>query len=563
MYELTERDKDLILEKMKLSFLVISDCDDNIAEKSKQGYAYVDIFNPKGYVQCNCAQGRGNRQENVITCKHCSVRVQPLLVGKKKDELDIKRRQHNKSMSAGYPSSDFKTTTFFYVKKMPDKDCGIIIYNLMLSAKAPYEATQSLELKWKINGIVEIAPGAGSKGYKISRKKEVDEDIFTILNINSNYPKMGPQIIFEDAVNSVDFILKNKKFNKYTAYMDLFNVIDINIPKESFFMMYMYLYAAYPSIELVVKMGMYQFCAHMLKKMAHAPDRIKIKEMADSFSKLLRADATTGTQVFNLPKYVVEDCLLRDVSWEEILAWQDIYELDTEGKLGKEQYLYVTRHPQYLRDGYAYQTLVDAMVYGYTPQECINYLHKQNERVHTPTAWRKTYIRDHMAVVFTDYLRICDLMQITPDRYPMDIDAAHDRVAAAHSAQENKMTDIAINNIANAAEKYIPTTQEYQDSEYLIVLPHSSYDVIQEGQNMRNCVGSYLQRIANRESLVFFIRKKDEPKTSLITAEYRHEQITQLYFKNNRAVTDKALRKLANDYAKNLKSAHFETRKIN
>ena len=563
MQELTQRDKDIILERLKMSFLVISDCDDNIVEKSKQSYAYVDIFNPKGYVQCHCAQGKGARQEKTITCKYCSVRVQPLMVKKKRAELDEKRRQYNKNMSAGYPNSDFKTSTFFYVKRMPESDCGIVIYNLTLSVKAPADATGEIELKWKVNGIVEIAPGAGCRGYKIARKKEVDEDIFTILNINSNYPKTAPQIIFEDAVNSVDFILKNKKFNKYTAYMDLFNVIDVNIPKESFFMMYMYLYAAYPSIELVVKMGMYQFCAHMLRKMAYAPDRIKIKEMADSFSKLLRADATSGTQVFNLPKYVVEDCLLRDVSWEEILAWQDIYELDVEGKIGKEQYYYVTRHQQYLRDGYAYQTLVEAMIYGYTPQECVNYLQKQNDRAQTPTAWRKTYIRDHMAIIFTDYLRMCDMMQITPDRYPMDIQAAHDHIAAAHSAQENKMTDIAINSIANAAEKYIPTNQEYQDSEYLIVLPHSSFDVIQEGQNMRNCVGTYLKRIANRESLVFFIRKKNEPNTSLITAEYRNRQITQLYYKNNRAVTESSLKRLANSFAKNLDSAHFESRKIN
>lgn len=563
MQELTQRDKDIILERLRMSFLVISDCDDNIVEKSKQSYAYVDIFNPKGYVQCHCAQGKGARQEKTITCKYCSVRVQPLMVKKKRDELEEKRRQHNKNMSAGYPSSDFKTSTFFYVKKLPESDCGIVIYNLTLSAKAPADEAGEIELKWKINGIVEIAPGVGCRGYKIARKKEVDEDIFTILNINSNYPKAAPQIVFEDAVNSVDFILKNKKFNKYTAYMDLFNVIDVNIPKESFFMMYMYLYAAYPSIELVVKMGMYQFCAHMLRKMAYAPDRIKIKEMADSFSKLLRAEATNGTQVFNLPKYVVEDCLLREVSWDEMLAWQDIYELDTAGKLGKEQYFYVTRHQQYLRDVYSYQTLVEAMVYGYTPQECVNYLQKQNDRAQTPVAWRKCYMRDPVATLFTDYLRICDLMGVTPDRYPMDIKDAHDRVAAAHSAQENRLTDIAIDGIAVAAEKHIPTTQEYKDSDYLIVLPHSSFDVIQEGQNMRNCVGSYLNRIENRESLVFFIRKKDEPKQSYITAEYRQGHITQLYFKNNRPVADKALKKLANSYASNLRSARFETSRIN
>lgn len=561
MYELTEKDKEYLLEKLKMSFLVITDCDDDIESLKGRSYSYVDIYNPKGYVQCYCKKGRNTKQQNVITCRHCSTRVQPLMLQTKHEDLHSRIKGH-RNMSAGYPGIEHKIPMFFYVKKMPDSDCGIIIYNLTFQAKAPTALAQEIEMKWKVNGVVEIVPGSYCRGYKIVRKKEVEMDIFTILNINSNYPKMAPQIIFEDAVNSIDFILTNKKFNKYTAYMDLFNVIDVNIPKESLFMMYMYLYAAYPSIELVVKMGMYQFCVHMLRKMAHAPDRIKIKEMADSFSKLLRADATNGTQVFNLPKYVVEDCLARDVSWDEMLAWQDIYELDTDGKLGKEQYFYVTRHQQYLRDGYAYKTLVDAMVYGYSPQECVNYLQKQNDRAKTPIAWRKTYIRDPMATLFTDYLRICDLMRVAPDKYPMDIKDAHDRVAAAHSAQENKVTDLSIDSIAKAAEKHIPTSQEYKDSDYLIMLPHSSFDVIQEGQNMRNCVGSYIDRIAKRESLVFFIRKKDAPKESLITAEYCHGQITQLYYKNNRAVTEPNLKQLANSFAKNLRNARFEVNRL-
>lgn len=559
MYELTERDKMQILQKMNLSLMAIIECDDNMADFDDKTYGYADIFNPEGYVQCYCKTGKGIRQENVMRCPHCGNKLTPLLSPKKRVELEDKR-QKRRNICMNMPSSTYKQQTLFYAKKKPDSEAGILIYNL--SFKVDIKDDAELVTTWKINAIVDIEPGVSCSGYKMSRGKKVEVDVFKALNINSSYSKMRPEIYFEDSVNSIDFVLKNKKFNKYTAYMDLFNIIELNIPKDSFFMMYMCLYAAYPSVQLIIKMGMYKLATQLMEKMAKATERTELKEIVDSFSKLIRPDATNGTHAFNMPKTVVSDCLERSASLEEIIAWQDIFELDADNKVTYDAYYKATRHPFYANGYYAYRTLVDCMVFGYQPMETLNYIQKQKEKHNEKAHYRKSYVTDTYAQNFVDYLRMCDTMNIQPDKYPSDIKTAHDNLAAAYKAQEDIMTDAMIEAIGKAAEKYIPDTDEYKNGEYIIVLPKSSYDIVQEGQNMRNCVGSYLRRIADRESLVFFIRKRNEPQNSLITAEYRDSRITQLYYKNNRTVCEANLKKLANDYAHRLNAAKFETQRI-
>ena len=559
MYELTERDHMQILQKLHASFIVITDCEDNIDEVKNQAYGYLELWNPEGYVQCYCEDGKGAKQPGVIHCMHCGRSVTPLLTTSLREAI-LEKKKPYRNIHSNIPQAVHKEPMFFYVKSKPESDCGILIYNLTLSVDV--DNTPNLQMKWKINGIVDIDPGKNCKGLKFTRGKEVEMDIFKILNINSNYPKMKPPVYFENAVNSIDFALKNKKFNKYTAYLDLFNVSDLEIPKDSFFMMYMYLYATYPSVELIVKMGMNELIVQMLRKMSRQPDRNAIKEMAESFKKLIRADAKDGTHAFNLPKVVVADCLKRSVGLEEILQWQDIFELDKDNKVTQAMYFNVTRHPLYVNSYAIAKSLSDCMMYGYNPQEAINYITKQKSKTKEQVSYRKYYGQDKFMENFIDYLRMCDVMGIEPDRYPSDIITAHDNLAIAFKAQESALTDKMIDAISKAAEKHIPKSEKYLNSEYVIVLPYSSYDIIQEGQNQRNCVGSYLKRIAQRDSFVFFIRKKEDPNMSYVTGEYRDGRITQLYLKNNRIVSETRIHEIAREFASNLTKAQFETKRI-
>lgn len=72
---------------------------------------------------------------------------------------------------------------------------------------------------------------------------------------------------------------------------------------------------------------------------------------------------------------------------------------------------------------------------------------------------------------------------------------------------------------------------------YKIVIPYTVEDLIDEGNQQNNCVGSYYNDdIANGDDLIYFIRKKDNPEKSLVTCRYNvyDEETIEYKLKNNK-----------------------------
>lgn len=63
--------------------------------------------------------------------------------------------------------------------------------------------------------------------------------------------------------------------------------------------------------------------------------------------------------------------------------------------------------------------------------------------------------------------------------------------------------------------------------EYIAIVPSSIEDFKEEGQNQRHCVLSYTEAAANGETLILFIRYKEDLKKSYITLEIRNKKIIQ------------------------------------
>jgi hypothetical protein len=257
------------------------------------------------------------------------------------------------------------------------------------------------------------------------------------------------------------------------------------------------------------------------------------------------------------PKYIADDLNLKEADIDEYVLWGDICQMSEDGPISKENYMAATRNNVYPHLGFHRSDIPNILKYGYTMKDMIKYLRKQV--MLAEPRYRGGYSYSDYGTIFTcwkDYLNMCDLMGVQHDKFPMNIKSAHDNVIAAFRAYENVMADKMIDKIATLAEKCIPDTNKYNDSQYVIILPHDVADVVQEGQAQHNCVGSYIDRIVKRHSLVFFIRKKDEPDTSLVTAEYRNGKITQLYYKNNQSVNDKEIIDIAAEFCNRLSKNH-------
>ena len=103
------------------------------------------------------------------------------------------------------------------------------------------------------------------------------------------------------------------------------------------------------------------------------------------------------------------------------------------------------------------------------------------------------------------------------------------RVLDGYEYTEEVMDDLFV-SLYHAAINNKPSS----DYVYSIVRPTSPEDVIREGNDLDHCVGSYIDRIIQKESNIVFLRRTDDLDTSLVTVEiltdeFGKHHINQVY----------------------------------
>ncbi len=71
--------------------------------------------------------------------------------------------------------------------------------------------------------------------------------------------------------------------------------------------------------------------------------------------------------------------------------------------------------------------------------------------------------------------------------------------------------------------------QQYHFVKYgfAVLLPHTAKEILEEGQNLHHCVGSYVKKVVKRESTILFVRKAGEQGKSLCTVEIHNGELVQ------------------------------------
>lgn len=553
MYELTSAEKRILLQRRKIHYHVVKDGEVDVSKPNMRAF-----INPKNhYGICWCKGNNGAKIKEDI-CVHCGADMtgryysvtSKELVAKVKAAFDASGKER---WYAPNDTNQLSLGTFFYVKKHPEVDNGLLILKIQLSVRGGKDTIADEELVWKIAHAIEIIPGGKCRAYKEVRGKEVEIDLFDAMQLSSKTVKESPDIVFEGFIGPIDFMLNAKKLNQYTGFMQCFNLVDAPMPRASFFMFYMYLYAQYPAVEFVVKMGYVSLLAKIMRKLSNGYNKEEIRNEAKMLRRIINPEATNGSLALTVPRYIADDLNQKDAPINDYILWGDVHQM-TENGVSKERYLKWTRNVVYNGMCWHLPEVPNVLKYGYDFGEVMKYVEKQRKLHDEETAGRYGY--HHYFGIWRDYLNMCDLMQIEPERMPSDIVGAHDNLVNAFNIAKNKMADVGIKTVAQMAEPCIPDTQEYKDSDYIIVMPHSVQDIVQEGQNMHNCVGSYVDRILKKQSLVFFIRTKDDPTSSFITAEYRNGRLSQLYYKNNRPVYDAQINDIATNFCAKLYNSH-------
>ena len=271
---------------------------------------------------------------------------------------------------------------------------------------------------------------------------------------------------------------------KYSA-VNLYNGVNV--------LKYLRLYETYPQIEYLMKAGLddYVFSKQILQKIG------KNK----SFAKWLMRNRAELTE----NKYYV-DVILRAFKTGRALP-----ELQMLRKSCLE--LLKSENTGELREFFKNDI-----------EKLILYLNKQQISVYS----------------YKDYFDACRYlhldMTIEKNRYPRDFKRWHDiridEYATAKAIQDEKRRKAFYDTFAAVANKY--SGLEYDNkSLYIAMIAQSPAELIREGELLNHCVGrmGYDQKFAREESLIFFIRTKEQPDVPFVTVEYSpsRRKILQCY----------------------------------
>lgn len=530
-----------ILAKRKVSIEVFNKYD--ITTKiDAYGYERLDESKSEKKRFCFCKKSKGDEIKTNM-CPFCGAGVFSYSKSFESKEYAKQIEADRKTKSSRWSKYDPEQTgaaqkhteTGFYIKQHPDYPFGILIKKFKISLS--YEK-DDLNISSSAEYKIEIVPGEHCISKKKTKNGYVDCDMFEALNISSHTFKYDVPLLFGNAENLLSFMDTNKDFAKRTAFKEVYYNFNEKITVNSFFMMYIYLYAQYPVVELLAKMNYTSLIRDALLELGTGWNKDRIKNTADSLSKVFNPYGTTGHLSLCIPKYIGDFLNNVGANLNDYEFWCDIYSYDPISKENFEKIIQ-NKHFEWFN---RIDEIANLLKYGYKINKLIDFLFKQSKELYD--------YRENIRLL-SDYHKMIELMNVEkPDMYPSDIRDIHDKTANAFRLVKDKVMNDKIAEIATEMEKHIP-----ESDDFTIVCPKNTNDFVEEGNRQHNCVASYARSVADRSCVIFFVRKKDDVNKNYITAEYRRNSLYQIKYKNNQNVTSEEAIKFAQSFCNNLSKA--------
>ncbi len=164
--------------------------------------------------------------------------------------------------------------------------------------------------------------------------------------------------------------------------------------------------------------------------------------------------------------------------------------------------------------------------------ETVRYLIKQQEKKGDFDTVRREYF---------DYYRMANDLNydftIHNVLYPPNLKRAHDLANETHIVwlEEKKAKEEAERD--KKAQKMLRKKDiqyYFTDGKYLITVPHSTKEILEEGRRQQHCVGGYAGRHIEGKLTICFLRKVKEPQKPFYTIEMHGKSLTQVQGFNNR-----------------------------
>ncbi len=128
--------------------------------------------------------------------------------------------------------------------------------------------------------------------------------------------------------------------------------------------------------------------------------------------------------------------------------------------------------------------------------------------------------------IYADYLDMAQKLGMNlGDRsvcFPQDLQRAHDEAATLiHIRKDEEAAAKRAKEEARLREnaKAIREMFDYADEQFFILVPESYKEISDEGHEQHNCVATYFEPAAAGRTIIFFVRRKEEPEKSFCTVE--------------------------------------------
>jgi len=146
--------------------------------------------------------------------------------------------------------------------------------------------------------------------------------------------------------------------------------------------------------------------------------------------------------------------------------------------------------------------------YNYTIERLFNYVFGYLE----PYEYLYTY---ESLNFLDDYAEMCTQMSLRSfEKYPRYLKSKHDIVQGA-------WRDYKITYSETLFQRNLHIEYEFKSKEFSVVMPKSSEELKIEGQELNHCVGSYIKRVSEGETEIYFLRKTKKIDVPLVTIEIR------------------------------------------
>lgn len=145
--------------------------------------------------------------------------------------------------------------------------------------------------------------------------------------------------------------------------------------------------------------------------------------------------------------------------------------------------------------------------------------------------------------------------------FPSDFRKADDRVAKEYKefkdkeeVKKKRRQNRLIKEISDGLRKMEDLQEFLNGSEGLLVyVPESAKELLEQGRALHNCIGTYVDRIAEGKTLVFFVRRLEAPNDPFVAFEYVNGEVVQCRADHNENVTDDKIISFVDAFAERLR----------